>query len=587
MNAHSLTPAHPARGGRIGVVVALVLLGVVFFFAWKGSRGAEHVGGMTLEERYEIDDRIHPLLADCGFGAAFEADTTDLVAILVSKLDAGAQRAPQRRAKTDLAKMGERVAEPLMRLFQSASKDRWRGGVAKNVLTVCSLADGDWGVPIALEALRSPVESIRADAAVVIRRHPDPAHYDFLEDMLLGFQLPVNIDRALNAMHACDPERFARQVPKWIAVAGERDGYIQSSIIDTAAPLVASIENEEIAALLLAVTDETDKLLLRHRAYLIAPAARVGNAAARQELMDLLAHDLRKPRHHACEALASAGLVDQTYVLSVTSEDRFERSATLARILELQYDEERSPEGLADVIQWARKALLDDAEEVREVAIHGLLLRRDEEGRAALMALLRGDVVKRGLAMHAMREALVDSQEAADQARTLLIQAWETELAGSRQGGELTSILQTLGAVPGRETGEFLLAAGDLVGQNPIRGISGFRWCVGQAFNAGPSSREALRARLALETDPIKRLDLISFIWQDFEESSLDCLLGVIEDDALSPYERLYTADRVVRMGQSERVVPVLKRIYRSDSGSVLRPALHCLLWVWYGPALS
>ena len=155
------------------------------------------------------------------------------------------------------------------------------------------------------------------------------------------------------------------------------------------------------------------------------------------------------------------------------------------------------------------------------------------------------------------------------------------------KSGELTSILQTLGAVPGRETGEFLLAAGDLVGQNPIRGISGFRWCVGQAFNAGPSSREALRARLALETDPIKRLDLISFIWQDFEESSLDCLLGVIEDGSLSPYERLYVADRVVRMGQSERVVPVLKRIYRSDSGSVLRPALHCLLWVWYGPALS
>ena len=45
---------------------------------------------MTLDERYQTDDRVRPLLGDCGFGAPFEADTTDLAEVLASKLDAGA-----------------------------------------------------------------------------------------------------------------------------------------------------------------------------------------------------------------------------------------------------------------------------------------------------------------------------------------------------------------------------------------------------------------------------------------------------------------------------------------------------------------
>ncbi|MEM1449637.1 MAG: hypothetical protein AAF957_04735 [Planctomycetota bacterium] len=575
------------QSGRTGIIVAVSLLAVVFYFAWRSSRGPETVGGMTLEERYEIDDRLRPLLADCSFGAAFEADTTDLVQIMVSKLDAGAQLEPQRRAKADLAVAGERAQEPLMRLFQSASKDKWRGGVAKNVLNVCANADGDWGIPIALEALRSPKGDIRADGAIAIMRHPAPDLYDSVRDALLGFSLPANLSRALRALHACDPVRFAKEVPDWIEAADEIEGYIQSTVLDTAAPLVASLDDAEAAQVLREASDAAGGLLIRHRAYLLAPSARQGDEEALQQLRDLLAHELRKPRHHGSEALKAAGLVDETYVLSVTAEDPLERQQTLARILDIAEDERRTPERRAEVIQWGRKALADEAPEVREVAIHGLLARKDEEGRAALMAALRGGVPERGMAMRAMRGTLDDWPEVADQARTILIRAWEEELAGSRRGVELTTILQTLGAVPGRATGDFLLDAGDLVGQNPIRGISGYRWCAGQAFNAGPEAHSAIRARMEVEEDPFKRLDLISFVWQDFAPESLDSLLKVIDDEARSPYERLYAADRAIRMGDSERVVPVLKRIYRGDPAPALKGGLHCILWIWFGPPMT
>ena len=579
----------PGRAGRAGALAALLLLAVVAFFAWKGSERPEDVGGWTLEEQYEADDRIAPLLAGCAFGAPFEADTSDLAEVLSTKLDAGALLEPQRRAKAALAAMGEEAAAPLMRLYQSASKDRWRGGVARNVLNVCALADEDWGVPIALEALRSPREELRGDAALVLQNHASPELYEPLETSLGGFTLEVHVERVLAGMAACDRVRFAGQLPAWIDRAERVGDYIESSVIDAAAPLVASVEDRETAVALYDLALETPELLLRHLTYLLAPAARIGHGDARQRLNDLLAHEQRMPRHHASEALALAGLVDDTYLLAVTSPDAGERMQTLRRILE--HDEahasERSEEQRADVVQWARAALLDEEPIVQEAALKGLLRRGDEEGRAVLMGLLKGTVQEQGMGMRAMRGSLDDHPEIAAQARNVLASVYELELVGGRRADVLTSTLQAMGAVPGLETGEFLLRAGDLVGENPIRGIAGFRWCVGQAFNAGVRSRVALRDRLLVEEDPSKRLDLISFVWQDMEPESADLLVDVLDDPARSPYERLYAADRAVRMGQAERVVPTMKRVYRSETDAVLRPGLHCLLWIWFGPPLS
>lgn len=97
----------------------------------------------------------------------------------------------------------------------------------------------------------------------------------------------------------------------------------------------------------------------------------------------------------------------------------------------------------------------------------------------------------------------------------------------------------------------------------------------------------ALRDRLEVEADPAKRLDLISFVWQDMAPDSLDYLVSILDDPSLSPYERLYAADRAVRMGHSERLLPTMKRVYRSETNRVLRQGLHCLLWIWFGPSIA
>jgi hypothetical protein len=63
-------------------------------------------------------------------------------------------------------------------------------------------------------------------------------------------------------------------------------------------------------------------------------------------------------------------------------------------------------------------------------------------------------------------------------------------------------------------------------------------------------------------------------------------VLELIERDQLAPYELLYAAERLVRIGPAAVVAPALKRAtLRTDQDDVRR-ALQCLLWSSYpGPS--
>ncbi|QDV07376.1 hypothetical protein Poly30_29000 [Planctomycetes bacterium Poly30] len=573
----------------MGLVVALALLGGVVFFAWQKSSsvGTDSPKTLTIEELYRQDNRLRPVLAECQFDGVFNADTTDIPAILASKLDAGAQLEPQRRARTDLAAMGDEAAEALRRVFDSAMGDKWRNGVVKNVLGVCALSESDFGIPIAMDGLRHSAPDVRGEALLVLSQHPRKEYYDAIEAVLPGFKLEVHLERAMRGLHACDPERFTRGVEGWIEIAGRRNGFIASVLVDTALPLAARSRDPKIAERFLELEAETDGLMHRHRSYLLAPSAALGNETSIQRLKDQLASDEPQVRFHTFQALEAAGRVDDGYVLVETGVTPSERATALGTLLDTSYDAKRTAEQVADVIALARRSLQDEAPEVREVALRGLVKRGDGEGLAHLMQLLQGDLEERALATRAMRDMLGDQPEAADQARSVLIAQWDNEVTGSQRPEVMISLLTALGAVPGEATGLFLADTAELLGENSVKGTSGFHWAVGQVFNAGPEARTVLRERIKTETQPLRRIDLIQFLWQDFSDESLSILLNILEDETKSGFERLYAADRLLRMGQPERVLPVMKRIHRTSGDQVLRSGLNCLLWAWFGPAVT
>lgn len=584
---HSHAESALRGSGLSNAAVAVVLVGSVAFFVLRGARTAPEPAPLSLEQQYAQEDRISLLTGGCSFGATFEVDTSDPIAILAGKLDAGGQLEPKKRAMRELAAIGAPARETLTRLFQDASKDRMRVRVAHSVLSVCAISDDPFGVEIALEALQSTREDLRAEACLVLRKHPSPEHFDAVKAILRSFSMPSTGDHALEALFACDPGRFASELMGWLEDRAPDGGYVVSSPVDTAATLVAGSADPEVLPHVRKILDGVEGLLPRHRIFLLAPLARAGDAQARQDLRDNLAHELPKPRLFAAEALAKAGFVDDAYVLAATTADPQERIHVLRLIFEETYEPERDEVAQADVQQWAREALADGHAQISELSLGALLRWGDDDGRATLMTLLAGTVPEREMAARAMRGHFEGRPELADQVRANLIAVWDRERNGAQRSAVLESVLVALGAVPGDATGRFIIDRADEIAEMPAKATRGYRWVIGQAWNAGPSARDVLLERLGVETDPFKRLDLISFAWQDFELDSFEVLRGIIEDESRAPEERLYAADRALRMAHNVELLPVLKRIYRGTNDPVLRPGLQCLLWAWFGPPVT
>ena len=584
---HARSP-RPSRSGRVGLIVALALLGAVLFFAWRKSASSDaEAKPLTVEELYRSDRRLVPILQDCQFVGSFDADTTDIPAILASKLDAGAQLEPQRRAKTDLAALGDVAGKPLRRVFDNAMRDEWRTGVVKNILAVCSLSESEMGVSIAMDSLRHVAPDVRSEAVTVLKRHPKPEYYGIVKDLMPSFLLDTHLVRLGEALAAIDPKRAALDMGEFLDTAAVADGYIESKLIDAMLPLVGRSTDPEVAEYFLRLEKETPGLKYRHRSYLLAPSAGLGNEESLQRLRDSLAAPETQARYHAMRALSELGLVDEVLVLGETGSTTTERGSALAILLDDEHDETRSPERIQDALALGRRGLQDPLEEIQEVALRGLLIRGDEEAQAHLLRLLQGSLAERDLAMRAMRGNLDDSPALADQARTSLIAQWDREVSSSQRTEELVSILTALGAIPGEATGQFIADTAEVLGENRVQGTTGFHWAMGQVFNAGPDARRVFRQRIRTETGPLRRLDLIQYLWQDFTDESAEILLGIVDDESKIGFERLYAADRLLRMGRPEEIVPVFKRVVRTTPDPVLRQGLECLMWAWFGPAVG
>jgi hypothetical protein len=197
--------------------------------------------------------------------------------------------------------------------------------------------------------------------------------------------------------------------------------------------------------------------------------------------------------------------------------------------------------------------------------------------------MLQLDPNARRVAMHALRRAFRVSPASQDRARDMILRLFEERTRDT----ERASLLQALAQVPQRAAAEFLLQVGRQL-EGEIEGWPAHRWCTHQILNTGRAGCELLLEELALETDPFRRLDLIAAVTGFArDETPLDdvraALEGILDDPATSPYERVFAASRLIRLGPSAEVAPFLKRVYLASTDPLARPALQCLLWVWYG----
>lgn len=525
---------------------------------------------LTVDEQLQIDDRVSSLLFPCANGRAFTADTSDMIHVLADNLSFS-ELEPLRRSKAELAAMGAAAVPDLRRVFDEAYADRFRHGVLENVLAVCSLMDEPAGLEVLRDGLQHPHEGVRLAALDGINKHGGPEDFELV---LFNIGTASGVENQADfatALYSVDPPRFFLQVGEWFET-GE-----WAHLWHFVAPQLARATDPVTLAqyrTVLGFSDPAGALDVpgKVRPYLVAAVAAGGDENALRDLREGLSSEDPIVRDISMLAAKEALLLDE--VRTVLEQDDNDGLRTRAA----EYLGDLDADGYLEAL---RAGLSDPAASVRLICLEKLVDHGDGPSRAQALEMLRQGIRERSDAMRALRLYWRHGEEGVDQAFEILSNIF-LELASSDASGAL-GILQSLSQVPGRRTAEFLMEVGDS-SEGEMKGWPAHRWCAFQTYNCGSEGLAVLRERHATESDPLRRMDYLEAIWQDHSDEARETLRGVIFDERSSPYEVLYAADRLVRIGPAPEVAPFLKRAVAFESTHErVRPALQCLLWRWYG----
>ncbi|MCP5021532.1 MAG: hypothetical protein GY930_07120 [bacterium] len=562
----SLSPAHltPRSGASsLAIVAGLCVLGILIFWGWaRSSSNGDEPRELTLTERYLQHDRIQKLMADCYVGRAYEGDTTDLVGVMVGKLAQG-QRDVLIRYKAHLASMEDKSIPELTLLFEEYYGKAFGGPVLQNVLNVCALMETDAGMDLGRSGFNHPKQDTRLTSLDVYRRHGAPSDYDSVAGWIPRVVNESCISDFLKAIHHCDQDRFAQDVIGWMEEGLYRPVWTHM------APLLSHVKDEALARRFAEIAKSPDTPQPA-RAALLAPLAGLGEKEAQELLVARIASEVDQRVLLAMAALQSVGL-NHLVQPALIHDDRPGVRERAARIIG---DGEPTEESSV----WLNEGLSDSEGIVRNACLAGLLTRKDPAAIArVLLDLSKGDT-DRDAAFAALNQNWDADPELPRRALDVLLAEYESRPPGVAR----MAILKVAGRIPLRAAAEFVLDhEGDLTGRPG--GLTPHRWVCGHAFNAGVEGMQALYARLEIETDAIRRLDLIYMIWQDKSETSAEVLLEILNDTTRSDFERLYVADRLTRIMDPNVLASITKRFYYDCTDRNVRPALQCLLWTWFG----
>jgi len=523
--------------------------------------GGEKAPQLTFEELVARDSRISPLIAGCQHGMAFTTDTSDMTRVLAEKLATG-QLERIRRAKDELASMGEAAMPDLQRVFDGAYSESFQQGVLTNVLDVCALMEVPAGVPLALRALDHPGSTVRLNAFHVLRRHGGPEHYD---QVALFLEVPTTSQRAevVETMAALDEQRLAGELITWV------DEGLHADQHKAAVPLVMQGATAEQANALWARRESLDPELI---STLNAMAARHGNEEALDLLRGNLVDEINGLRRLALAAIMSAGLEREALVVAQQDPVATMRYAAVETLTRLEPTDE--------VVGWLEPMLGDVDQEVRTAVMGALVPTGNQAAQAAVLDLLAGSLGEREDAVFVLRAAYPKVEGLDRRALDLLQNLYEVRVSATP--AERVSYLQAIAAIPLAEAAAFVMDACDRP-EVRIGGMSGHRWAAIQVFNSGAAGFDVLAMRLAEETDLFRRIDLLHSLWQFEDPAASELLRGLVTDETRSPYEVLYASSRLARLGPSAEIAPFLKRVYLGNTDAIVRPGLQCLLWDWYG----
>lgn len=511
------------------------------------------------------DPRLASLLAPCSKAYHYDRDTGDALGILLDKLQNGSAES-LRRAKAELVALGAPAVPEVERLLERHFTGQFGSAHVQNAIEVLGQIHDPAAHASLIEGLDHPRDAVRlATLQALSQGAALPGDFDRLLVHVQGERENMRQAAAL-ALYQADPDRARGVYLDWFDEGRYPDlwPFVAFKLLERDPAPIARRCLELYARM-----DPQVGLILA------AGALGTGDPGPRALLDEYLRMDQTAPRLAAVSALIGIGQVAELVDLAGGDPEPTIRAALLEELGGLPLG---AAPGDERVVAELRRGLDDGSPGVRAVALGALLDRRDPEAQARVLDQLDdGRETLQELA-GVLPTHLVEGDPFIDRLVERLIRLDESQ--AHRPVDARQAQLQILGLCPSVAASRYLRDLG-LATTEPVLGLRSHRWCLLQASNTGQPGRRWLMEALATEQDPVRRLDLIWAISSQPDELSRAWLLDFVQGDT-DPYEVLFAADRLVRIGPTATVAPVLKRVTLRVEQADVRSALQCLLWEAY-----
>lgn len=513
------------------------------------------------------DDRVGNLLHGCLKNTHYDRDLSDLVPTLLEKLRSG-QADPLHRAKEELAAIGTEAIPYIENVFSQSYSNQLEFAYLQNALDVAVMTDAPEARELLTEALRHPRDTVR-DLGVqgLARGRARPEDYGRLRDLIDLESNPTFRTAFATGLFAADPVRAAREYLDW--VEGNEYRELWAPVLSALVLVEDEVVDQRCAELWRSAP-------LEAKFFLAAVAAGAGTTSAYDFLVEEASSPQVERRSRALGAFAALGDVGMLTFLLVEDDDHVVRVTAGARLL----DHGDTPEIRAAFAQG-----MDDPDaDVRALCLSRMVALGDPQAIDRALDGLTSTMQRVEESIEALGPAC--QQDAALAARVLETLDERFQAESHLPWTERLVTLQAISQVRTESAARYLATLGDELDEAGIQGLRGHRWLCFQIGNTGAAGRVVVEELLAEETDPLRRLDLIEAMANDRADEARPsihaALLPIVDDESLHPLERLYAADRLVRVGPMAVVAPRLKRACLRLRDERARVAMQCLLWKWY-----
>lgn len=539
--------------------------------------------GPTAEESAQTlraDSRISELIFPCSRDAYFGEDTSNLIPALLQKLETG-QKDPLIRAQITLASMGQAVIPGLQSMTDRLIAAPEYKARLHNVLGVVARMDPPLGREVALRLIDDPLESLRLSALQALDRRVMAEDYDRLM-LILPKSSQVLAGVIVKVLARADADRLSHDLSSWIS-----EGSL-TTVWESAAVALQEFPPTESAAdgLWGAAQGAQERTGLPLRVRLLAIAVSSGSeeisALALSELTERSAAEDATERSLAFDGLRLAGRPDLLLPRLAEEEDGRLRELAVGILMEWDPTVLRE-EAALDRIEMLRRTLRDEKAEVRKISLKALVAELDRAAIDIALTALDGSREELEQAVDALHAAAEKDSDIAEIARDVL----EERLNRPEAERDLRMIAQALGRLPCESAARTLLARARTEPQT-IATMRAHRFLTLQIANVGEAGVPVLIEALQIETDPLRRLDLLETLSTSKSERATEVLLGILHkqegaEGAAADLEALYVARRLLGTRPATLLAPVLKRTALRMEVGEARRALQCLLWRYFG----